>query len=93
MANRYRCLSKARLDKIDKQIGNLDDIIDDDEWAALERRDPQLKQRIAAVSTAMTAAGLDLSHLRSLGTIGRGNHFAELQVVDQLECADTVAQA
>jgi release factor H-coupled RctB family protein len=84
---------KARLDKIDKQIGNLDDIIEHEEWDLLERRDPQLKDRIAAVSAALTQAGLDPSHLRSLGTIGRGNHFAELQVVDAVECADTVAQA
>jgi release factor H-coupled RctB family protein len=84
---------KARLDKIDKQIGNLDDIIDDDERALLERRDPGLIERIATVSASMKAAGLDTSHLRSLGTIGRGNHFAELQVVDQVECADAVANA
>jgi release factor H-coupled RctB family protein len=84
---------KARLDKIDKQIGNLDDIIDDAEWALLERRDPGLIECIATVSASMKAAGLDSSHLRSLGTIGRGNHFAELQVVDKVECTDAVANA
>ena len=79
---------KARLDKLDKQIGNLDDIIGDEEWQLLERRDPGLGERVAALSAALTSAGLDSAHLRSLGTIGRGNHFAELQVVDQLVCAD-----
>ena len=73
---------KARLDKIDKQIGNLDDVIDDDEWAVLERRDPEWPLRLATLSGLMDAAGLDKAHLRSLGTIGRGYHFAELQAID-----------
>lgn len=84
---------KACLDKIDKQIGNLDDIIGDDEWDVLERRDPGLTERVAALSAAMSAAGLDPAQPRSLGTIGRGNHFAELQVVDKVECGETVARA
>lgn len=82
---------KARLDKIDKQIGNLDDIIDDDEWSLLERRDPEWPARIAALSALLQDAELDTAHLRSRGTIGKGNHFAELQVVDAVECADVVA--
>jgi release factor H-coupled RctB family protein len=82
---------KARLDKIDKQIGNLDDIIGDDEWTLLERRDPEWPARIAALSALLQDAGLDTAHLRSLGTIGKGNHFAELQVVDAVECAEVVA--
>ncbi|SHG96892.1 RNA ligase RtcB family protein [Massilia sp. CF038] len=84
--------SKAKLDKLDKQIGNLDRIMDEDEWALLTARDPLLVQRKATLTAALADAGLDTSHLRSLGTIGGGNHFAELQVVDQVECADTVAQ-
>lgn len=83
---------KARLDKLDKQIGNLDDVIDDDEWAALERRDAGWPQRLAALSALMDAAGLDKGHLRSLGTIGRGNHFAELQVIDMVACEEALAQ-
>jgi len=46
---------KARLDKLDKQIGNLDDVIDTDEWALLERRDGELPERLAALSSMMTA--------------------------------------
>ncbi len=84
---------KARLDKIDKQVGNLDDIISDSEWDALEGRHPGLTERVAALSARLAGAGLDTAHLRSLGTIGRGNHFAELQVVDQVACADALAQA
>ncbi|MDM5180900.1 RNA ligase RtcB family protein [Massilia sp. DJPM01] len=76
---------KAKLDKIDKQIGNLDDVIDEEEWAALERLDPSWPARMDALSAALAAAGLDLAPLRSLGTIGRGNHFAELQVMDAVE--------
>jgi release factor H-coupled RctB family protein len=82
---------KVNLDKLDQQIGNLDAPLDDDEWQALARRDPQLDARRAHVAGALTAAGLDLIHLRSLGTIGRGNHFAELQVIDRVDCAHTLA--
>ena len=84
---------KARLDKIDKQIGNLDDVIDDDEWALLERRDPDWPLRLAALSALMDAAGLDKAHLRSLGTIGRGNHFAELQAIDAVEDGEVLGRA
>ena len=84
---------KARLDKLDKQIGNLDDVIDDDEWAVLERRDPQWPARLGALSVLMKAAGLDRAHLRSLGTIGKGNHFAELQAIDAVEDDEALARA
>lgn len=84
---------KVRLDKLDKQIGNLDALVDEHEWAALVQFDPSLQERWDALSRTLAATGLGLSHLRSLGTIGRGNHFAELQVVDRMECADTAARA
>lgn len=84
---------KAKLDKIDKQIGNLDDVIDDDERDALERRDPSLAQQMADLAARLTEAGLDPSHMRSLGTIGRGNHFAELQVIDKVEDEEALARA
>ena len=83
---------KAKLDKIDRQIGNLDDVIDEHEWQALEHADSTLANRIEQLSTSMNSAGLDVAHLRSLGTIGRGNHFAELQAIDTVECADALAQ-
>lgn len=76
--------SRAKLDKIDKQIGNLDDIIDSDEWDRLERHDETLRPRVDALRVQLQEAGLDTAHLRSLGTIGRGNHFAELQAIDQV---------
>jgi release factor H-coupled RctB family protein len=83
---------KVKLDKLDKQIANLDAVIGADEWAALERFDPALASRMANLSGVLAAAGLCASHLRSLGTIGRGNHFAELQVVDRVECGESVAR-
>ena len=86
-------VGKARLDKLDKQIGNLDDIIGDDEWAALDRRDADWPRRLAALAAMMDAAGLDRAHLRSLGTIGKGNHFAELQVIDAVDDGAVLAQA
>jgi release factor H-coupled RctB family protein len=80
--------SKAKLDKLDKQIGNLDGAIGEDEWAALEHSDPQWPQRLSELSSLLQAAGLDLSQLRSLGTIGGGNHFAELQAIDAVDVED-----
>ena len=84
-------VGKARLDKLDKQIGNLDAPLDDHEWQLLHASDPQLAARLAMVTGALAAAGLDPVHLRSLGTIGRGNHFAELQVIDRVACAESLA--
>ncbi|MYM30934.1 RNA ligase RtcB family protein [Duganella sp. CY15W] len=84
---------KVKLDKLDKQIGNLDGFIDDDEWAVLAAGDASLAERRAALACAMAQAGLDAAPLRSLGTIGRGNHFAELQLIEQVACEDTAAHA
>jgi release factor H-coupled RctB family protein len=80
-------LSKVKLDKLDKQLGNLDGTIDDDEWAVLKNREPGLQAHIDALAQRMAQAGLDLSQLRSLGTIGGGNHFVELQVIDEIRDA------
>lgn len=84
--------SRVKLDKIDKQIGNLDDIIDDDEWERLERHDDSLRVRVEHLRMALCEAGLDPVHLRSLGTIGRGNHFAELQAIDNVVLPEVMAQ-
>ncbi|MEJ7808361.1 MAG: RNA ligase RtcB family protein [Telluria sp.] len=81
-------VGKARLDKIDKQIGNLDLVMDDDEWARL---DDAMLARVAQLTALMQAAGLDTAHLRSLGTIGKGNHFAELQAIDTVDVPDVLA--
>jgi release factor H-coupled RctB family protein len=77
--------SKAKLDKLDKQIGNLDGPVGEAEWAALEHIDPEWPARLGELSSVLAAAGLDVSQMRSLGTIGGGNHFAELQAVDAVE--------
>lgn len=84
---------KARLDKIDKQLANLDDVIDAEEREALLRRNPVLQDAIDGLDAAMREAGLDVAHLRSLGTIGRGNHFAELQAMDQVHDAELATAA
>jgi release factor H-coupled RctB family protein len=80
-------ISKVKLDKLDKQLGNLDGAIDDEEWAVLKNRDAGLQAHINALTQRMAQAGLDLSQLRSLGTIGGGNHFVELQVIDEIRDA------
>jgi release factor H-coupled RctB family protein len=80
-------ISKVKLDKLDRQLGNLDGSIEADEWARLKERDPGLQAQIDALTHSMAQVGLDLSHLRSLGTIGGGNHFLELQVIDEIKDA------
>jgi release factor H-coupled RctB family protein len=79
---------KAKLDKIDKQIANLDDVMDEAEWATIDER---LRERLEDLRALMQAAGLDTVHLRSLGTIGKGNHFAELQAIDIVESPEVLA--
>ena len=79
---------KAKLDKIDKQIGNLDDVMDDGEWARL---DDAVLDQVEELKALMQAAGLDTAHLRSLGTVGKGNHFAELQAIDAVDMPEVLA--
>ncbi|MBY0243635.1 MAG: RNA ligase RtcB family protein [Burkholderiaceae bacterium] len=80
---------KAGLDKLDKQLGNLDDPPDATELARLSALDPALAGELAALSQQLQAADLPPSSMASLGTIGLGNHFAELQAVDHV--ADSAA--
>ena len=85
-------INKVKLDKLDKQIGNLDQAIDEDEWAQLAEHYPQLINQKVSLTDTLQAAGLDLLQMRSLGTIGGGNHFAELQITDRVDdaiCYDT----
>jgi release factor H-coupled RctB family protein len=83
--------SKAKLDKLDKQIANLDDVIGEEEWSALERHDPGVANQLKQLGALMRDAGLDVAHLRSLGTLGGGNHFAELQAIDTVHDEALVA--
>jgi release factor H-coupled RctB family protein len=88
--------AKAKPDKLDQQLGNLDHAIDEAEWAVLEQLEPALAAQRQALAAALTEAGvyagigagigarIDGAALNSLGTIGGGNHFIELQVVDQV---------
>ena len=75
-------VKKLNLDKLEKKLGNIDDAIGDDEWSALTTLDASLPVQMQTLQTCLQAAGLESSHNRSLGTIGGGNHFAELQVID-----------
>lgn len=83
--------SKVKLDKLDQRLGNLDRAPDTDEWETLVRREPSLADAIQQLGEELRRADLDLTHLGSLGTIGGGNHFAELQVIDQVQDAAGVA--
>lgn len=62
--------------------------MDDDEWAGLDEAAPA---RVAELKSLMQAAGLDTAHLRSLGSIGKGNHFSELQAIDAVEAPEVLA--
>ena len=80
-------MSKVKPDKLDRQLGNLDGAIQEDEWAVLKERDCGLQAQLDALALRLAQAGLDASHLRALGTIGGGNHFLELQVIDEVRDA------
>jgi len=82
---------KAGLDKLDKQLGNLDDPPGDTELARLSALDHALEHDLAALSRQLHAADLPPSSMASLGTIGLGNHFAELQAVDHVADSDAAA--
>ena len=81
LANRYGA-AKVKLDKLDKQIGNLDGHVDSDEWRALYERDATLQARCADLALQLQALCPGSGAMASLGTIGAGNHFVELQCVD-----------
>ncbi|MFZ6746047.1 RNA ligase RtcB family protein [Undibacterium sp. JH2W] len=86
-------INKVKLDKLDKQIGNLDEPVDEDEWQQLLSLDHDLMAKKQLVADGLLAAGLDLLQMRSLGTIGGGNHFAELQITDRVDDATQYATA
>ncbi len=85
-------IAKLKLDKLDKQWGTIDNAISEDEWAVLTEIDPSWPERIQVLTDTMRMAGLDTAHLRSLGTIGGGNHFAELQMIDSVNDPESFAQ-
>ena len=62
-------VAKVKLDKLEKRLGSLDSAVDDDDGAA---------DRETGIDVSQTG----FSH--ALGTIGGGNHFAELQQVDNI---------
>ncbi len=76
--------ARYRLDKLDRLIGNLDGPLADAELDRIADAFPALAARLEAVRGCLAAAGLDAKHMRSAGTIGRGNHFAEIQRVESV---------
>jgi release factor H-coupled RctB family protein len=84
-------VSKAKLDKLDKRLGDLDQPPDEAEWAALVLSDAALAVSLEQLRQQLQDAALDPAHSRALGTLGGGNHFAELQAIDAVHDADAVA--
>lgn len=76
--------SKVKLDKLDKQLGNLDEGITDSELKAFEELDFNVSCHLSELTSMLKFAGLSTDHLTSLGTLGGGNHFAELQAIDKV---------
>lgn len=85
---------KVKLDKLDKQIGNLDAPPDEAELVRLAELQCALaagdgaiplagglEGSLASLERELAAAGLDAGSMHALGTIGLGNHFVELQSV------------
>jgi release factor H-coupled RctB family protein len=62
---------KMNLDKFEKRLNNIDEPLDES-WAEFIAQRQQEKDLAAS------------AHDRALGTIGGGNHFAELQQLDQV---------
>ncbi|ELR64443.1 Protein RtcB [Photobacterium marinum] len=69
---------KIKLDKLEKQLGNIDQPLGDD-WQEMVRKRQQDKQVMPGVFDS------------ALGTIGGGNHFAELQMVDEVYMPEQLA--
>ncbi|HEU5437306.1 MAG TPA: RNA ligase RtcB family protein [Telluria sp.] len=72
--------SKVKLDKLDQRLGDLDHPLLDAERDVLD-----LHEDIERLRHVLAGAGLDPADLRALGTIGGGNHFAELQRIDAVD--------
>lgn len=75
--------SKVKLDKLDKQLGNLDGPVDEAEWAVIEQREPAWADRRRDIVDLLEKAGLDSGCVLLAGNVGFGNHFVELQVIDE----------
>lgn len=77
-------VSKVKLDKLDRLIGNIDSPLDAEELARIHDAFPQSESKMAQVASALADAGLDSAFMRSLGTQGAGNHFCELQRLEKV---------
>ena len=77
-------VARHKLDKLDRLIGNLDGPVTDAELDRIVDAFPDAQRRLSALEENLAAAGLDTKHLRAAGTIGRGNHFAEIQRLERL---------
>lgn len=75
---------KVKLDKLDRRIGTLDNGINDEEMSILLNFDSKISDELGLVRDMFDNCGISKEFLSSLGTCGFGNHFSELQKVDQV---------
>jgi len=76
--------AKFKLDKLDKLVGNLDGLLGAEERLRMAEAYPELESRIEQVEQALADAGLDPGCMHSAPSLGSGNHFLELQKLEQV---------
>ncbi|WP_288378775.1 RNA ligase RtcB family protein [uncultured Massilia sp.] len=75
--------AKVKLDKLDRLLGNIDGPIEDGELGRMNDAFPEVATRMAQVEQALADAGLDTGFMRAIANLGSGNHFLELQKLEQ----------
>ncbi|MBQ5964577.1 RNA ligase RtcB family protein [Massilia sp. ZL223] len=76
--------AKVKLDKLDKLVGNLDGPLTGEERQHMAAAYPELDARVAQVEQALADAGLDPGWMRAAPSLGSGNHFLELQRLEDV---------
>lgn len=76
--------SRYKAEKLDRLIGNLDSPIGEEEMSRLIAFDPSVASRLAGVKSSIRNAGITEKFDSSYGTIGAGNHFLELQRLEEV---------
>ncbi len=79
--------AKYKLDKLDRLVGNIDGPIRDDELRRMADAFPEVEGRMREVELALANAGLDTGFMRAIANLGSGNHFLELQKLEQASSA------
>ncbi len=91
-------VKKCRLDKLNKRLGNIDGPLTNAEWVEIENNQQDLMLQVKNLQQELENFSIEFSKnlqrndgnelwtqwCKSLGTIGGGNHFVEIQAVDEI---------